>query len=467
MAKPSDIKVTEVRIGYQERLYRMPIKFGGQVGTRSTSLNVAVRARNASGKEAVGFGSMGVGSGRWAFPSPEVSGEQKFAAAQTLARRIAKLLPDLTGGEYLHPLDFGHLMEPIILKMAEQISREMNLLQPLPKLTSLVVASPFDAALHDVFGKAGGINCYEGYGKDYLSHDLAHYLDSDYEGEYLDQYVLVTPKASLPLYHLVGAADPLSEQDISKRVNDGLPETLGEWILADGLTHLKIKLDGADLDWDVERVLGVNRVADEIAEKHGARAWQFSLDFNERCENVDYLLELLARVGEESATAIDRVQYIEQPTARDLKAHPENKMHAATKIKPVVIDESLVDYESLLLAEEMGYSGVALKACKGQSGSLILGAAAQKRKLFLCVQDLTCTGAAFLASASLAAHVPTVAAIEGNGRQYCPAANKGWDEMLPGVFTVKGGRIKTDVFTCVGLCCVPPDYEQEGLEPVD
>ena len=50
-------------------------------------------------------------------------------------------------------------------------------------------------------------------------------------------------------------------------------------------------------------------------------------------------------------------------------------MHAAAKLKPVVIDESLVDYESLLLSREQGYSGVALKSCKGQSQSLLLAAA--------------------------------------------------------------------------------------------
>ena len=119
-------------------------------------------------------------------------------------------------------------------------------------------------------------------------------------------------------------------------------------------------------------------------------------------------------VLEEAApAALRRVQYIEQPTHRDLRANPENRMHAAAKIKPVVIDESLVDFESLLLAREQGYSGVALKACKGHSEALLMGAAAQKHNLFLCVQDLTCVGASFLHSASLAARVPSVAAIRG------------------------------------------------------
>src|SRR4030042_2933547 len=114
-------------------------------------------------------------------------------------------------------------------------------------------------------------------------------------------------------------------------------------------------------------------------------------------------------------------------------------MHEAAKRKPVVIDESLVDYESLLLSRELGYSGVALKACKGHTEALLMGAAAQKHRMFLCVQDLTCPGRSFLHSASLAARIPTVAAIEGNGRQYCPAANHGWDERFPTMFRITDG----------------------------
>ncbi len=74
-------------------------------------------------------------------------------------------------------------------------------------------------------------------------------------------------------------------------------------------------------------------------------------------------------------------------------------MHRAAEIKPVVIDESLVDLESLLLCRELGYTGVALKACKGHSEALLMGAAAQKYGMFLCVQDLTCPGRSFLHSA--------------------------------------------------------------------
>ena len=157
------------------------------------------------------------------------------------------------------------------------------------------------------------------------------------------------------------------------------------------------------------------------------------------------------RLAEVSPAALDRVQYIEQPTHRDLRANPENRMHEAAKIKPVVIDESLVDLESLLLAREQGYSGVALKACKGHSEALLMGAAAQKYGMFLCVQDLTCPGRSFLHSASLAARIPTVAAIEGNGRQYCPAGNTDWVDPFPGMFRITEGVVGTAELDGVGL----------------
>jgi L-alanine-DL-glutamate epimerase-like enolase superfamily enzyme len=253
---------------------------------------------------------------------------------------------------------------------------------------------------------------------------------------------------------LIGALDPIVPSDITKRINDGLPETLSEWINHDGLTHLKIKLNGEDLKWDVQRVLAVDRVAAETQKKRGVTRWFYSADFNEKCPNVDYLLAFLRQVKEKTPAGFERIQYVEQPTARDLKTHRSNVMHQASKLRPVVIDESLTDLENLQLAREMGYTGAALKACKGQSQALLMAAAAQKYKMFLCVQDLTCPGASLIHSAGLAAHVPGVAAIESNARQYCPAANKPWEKRFPGIFIIKDGTMQTGVLNGPGLSAV-------------
>ncbi len=284
-----------------------------------------------------------------------------------------------------------------------------------------------------------------------MSYDLAHYLGSDYAGEWLSDYVLKEPKARMPLYHLVGAVDPLDDEENANPINDGVPETLPEWIRYNGLTHLKIKLNGDDVGWDLERIVKVDRIAAETQKELGIGIWHYSLDFNERCPHVDYLIEMLNKLRERSPAGFGRVQYVEQPTARDLKAHPENLMHEAAKLKPVVIDESLTDLESLMLAREMGYTGAALKACKGQSQTLLIAAAVQKLGMFICVQDLTCPGASLIHSAGISAHIPGVAAIEANSRQYWPEENLGWEDRFPGIFKVTDGTMDTSCLNGLGL----------------
>ena len=85
---------------------------------------------------------------------------------------------------------------------------------------------------------------------------------------------------------------------------------------------------------------------------------------------------------------------------------------------------------------------------------MLLAAAGQKLKMFLCVQDLTCPGASLIQSAGIASHVPGVAGIEANGREYVPAANKGWEERFPGIFHITDGQMRTGNLTGLGLGAV-------------
>ncbi len=87
--------------------------------------------------------------------------------------------------------------------------------------------------------------------------------------------------------------------------------------------------------------------------------------------------------------------------------------------------------------------------------ALLMAAAARKYNLFLCVQDLTCPGASLIHSAGLAAHVPGVAAIEANARQFVPAANAGWTDRFPGIFVIKDGMMRTGTLTGPGLSAKP------------
>lgn len=449
MTKATDIRIRSATCAFESVTFRTPIKFGGRVQSKSFLINVDVEVESRDGKRrASGFGSMPIGN-VWAWPSDKVTTEQ----AEDAVKQFADAVVELGSGcsETGHPLELSYHLSAEYEHLGKTLSNRLKLAEPIPKLALAVAASPFDAALHDAYGRLHDLNSYNTLSSKFMSYDLEEYLDDQFKGEYLDRYTLREPKERIPLYHLVGALDPLTDGDVEKKVGDGLPETLGQWIAFNGLTHMKVKLSGDNFDWDVERTLSVNRVAEQAQGARGCKQWFYSLDFNEKCPNPEYVIAFLNKVREQSAATFDRIQYIEQPTHRDLKAHPDHKMHEAAKLKPVVIDESLTDYDSLLLAKEMGYTGVALKACKGHTESLLLGAAAQKFGMFLCVQDLTCPGYSFLHSASLAARIPTVAAIEGNGRQYCPAANKPWVKGFPAMFDITDGTVGTFELNGPGL----------------
>lgn len=448
MSKSTDLRILEVSGSKQRIAYRTPIKFGGRVVEDATIVNMSVTVETRDGRTGKGHGAMPMGV-TWSWPTDAVAGDAALDALIVLGKQAAMHAAAYEG--WGHPLEITHELSAEYDALAQHVVEGKELPEPIPRLAQLVATSPLHAAIHDAHGKALAASSYNLLGAEYCNRDLAAYLTDDFAGEYLDRYTLREPKPRMPLYHLVGALDPLTDADATAPVGDGLPETLAAWIAQDGLTHLKIKLNGNDLAWDVDRVVAVERVAAEAQAKRGCSAWCYSLDFNERCASVDYVLDFLAQLGERAAAALDRVQYIEQPTHRDLAAHPENKMHRAAAIKPVVIDESLVDLDSLLLARDLGYSGVALKACKGHSDALLMGAAAQKLGMFLCVQDLTCPGLSFLHSASLAARIPTVAAIEGNARQYCPAGNVEWADKYPGMFRITDGTLDTSVLTEPGL----------------
>ena len=449
--RKTDIRVEDVSIAYEEYRYRTPIKFGGHVVDRATLLNVNCSVRTSDGRAAKGFGSMPLGN-IWSFPSKTMSYATTLGAMQALAEQIAEITR--RHREFGHPIDINQALDPLYSKAASDVSGRLRLTEPIPTLCTLVTASAFDAAVHDAFGKAHGVNCYHTYGPEFMKYDLSHYLGPEYKGEFPSQYVRQEPKKRMPLYHLVSAIDPIEESDLTTRINDGLPETLPEWIRYNGLTHLKIKLNGDDRKWDVERVLRVDRVTTQTQKQRGASYWVYSLDFNEKCPNVEYLLEFLREVKQKTPEGYERIQYVEQPTARDLKAHPENRMQEAAKLRPVVIDESLTDVEALFLSRKMGYTGAALKACKGQSHMMLIASVAEKHKMFLCVQDLTCPGASLIESAGLAAHVPGVAAIEANARQYMPAANKAWESKFPGIFRITDGTMDTGELNKPGLSAV-------------
>ncbi len=445
MGKATDISIKEISTETKSYLYRQPMKFGGRVVEDCTLLRCQVTVTNGlSRKKITGVGEMTMGNA-WAWPS-KIPAPLTLKLLLELAERLVDNARALApSGD---PLQITHHLSKERDAITADFAKERNLSEPIPKLAAMLAASPLEAAIHDAFGRAIGRNSFDCMNSEFLNQDLSAYLGEEFQGIYPDRYLSSKPKPTMPLYHLVGALDPLTEDDVRQRVSDGLPETLEQWLQTDGISHLKIKLAGNDLDWDVGRIIEVNRVADRVAPE---RKWRVSLDFNEQCPNEDYVLDLIERIERLSRPALERVQYIEQPTPRDLTQRTEMTVHRIARLQPIVIDESLTDLESLRLARQRGYNGVALKACKGQSECLLMAAAAAHHQMFLCVQDLTCIGGSFLHSASIASRLPAVAAIEGNGRQYCPAGNEAYMESYGPMFRVRYGTIPTQLLDGPGL----------------
>lgn len=446
------VKIVDVSHHTVDYAYRTPIKFGGVALDRATLLNAEVTIEGPNGRRARGFGSMPLGN-VWSFPSKRLHYDQTMEAMRTIADFAAEIYR--TSKFAAHPIRTTMDLEQMLFAAGDSVGQDLRLGEPVPHLATLVAASPFDAALHDAYGKFFNKPVWHCYGPEFLGEDLSAFLGAEYASIRLDQQLKPLPEPRLPMYHLIGALDPLDATELQKPVGDGLPETLEEWIPRDGLSHLKIKLNGDDIGWDVNRVLRIEEIARRAMPIKKVSHWRYSLDFNERVPHEDSLLEFLAKLEELSPEAFNRIAYIEQPTKRDLKSDKANTMHRASARIPVVIDESLLDLETLLLAREMGYTGAALKACKGQSQSLLMVAAARKHGMFLCVQDLTCPGASLLHSASLAAWVKGISAIESNARQYMPAANLPWAEDFPGIFRIPDGHMATACLGGVGLAGIP------------
>lgn len=442
----SKIAVVEAESEKFPYLYRSPLKFGGRVVKDVTVFRVALSLEDQNTKKkAHGIGEMTMGTA-WAWPSASLTPEMALKTVIVLAERIVAAATSLLADQ--HPLHLASQIKPIAKRLAEELAASMKLTEAIPDLAIALAVSPLDIALHDAYGRLHGKNSFDCFTHEHVGADLSHFLGEEFLGKDFSEIIAPKTAPTLFLYHLVGSLDPLSKDDLNRKIDDGLPETLEDWIRSQQLSHLKIKLTGKELDADVGRVVEIDRIASRA---FPTKQFSYSLDFNEACENEDYVIDFLERLERLNREAVPKIHYIEQPMGRDLRLRKEVTMHRVSRLKPVVIDESLTDLEMLRFAKQQGYSGVAVKACKGISDSILLSAAAKQWGMKIYIQDLTCIGGSFMASASLASRIQGVTAVEGNGRQYCPAGNKDWESLYRPMFKILGGVVPTELLNGVGM----------------
>jgi L-alanine-DL-glutamate epimerase-like enolase superfamily enzyme len=444
----SDIRVVSATPYFIDAIARTPLKFGGVVMDRLDYAAVRVEVETRSGKRGAGWGGM-FQSDVWAFPDDRVPHAQRQAAMREVTRRFARLVAEQN--VYGHPIALYHQVEEGLRQMAAAVSTEMSFAVPLPFLAALVSASPVDAAVNDAFGVAHGISTYGGYGQEFMDHDLSRYLGGEFKGKYPADYLKKAYDKQVPVFHLVGGLDKLRKSEIDDSdPKDGLPNSLDEWIVRDGLFCLKVKLRGIDLEWDIARMLEVAKIAREVRKQIGERKLYFTADTNEMCDVPEYMVEFLERVREADAQTFDEILYVEQPTERDLSARRLD-MRPIARLKPVLVDESLTGLEDFGLAMELGWSGIALKACKCQSAEMVIASKASQMGIPYSIQDLTNPALALLQSVGIAARLSPMMGVEANSHQFYPAFSEPEAKVHPGVFTRRDGVLDTSTLKGPGL----------------
>ena len=447
---PSEVRIVSYETEVVSYRFRYPLKFGKVVVEKSPSLLVKIEVENRKGEVGDGVGAMPLLT-KWAFPDPDVDEEKKLEVMIKIGEETCKVLKEKYSWKYGHPIDIMMPLHDKILALGNKVSREIGLPKFMPKLGVLVASSPVDAALHDAFGRVNGISSYEGYGPKHMRHDLSFYLGERFRGKYISDYLRGDFVRRLPIFHLVGALDKIYREEVdAEDPRDGLPVALEDWIERDGVFCLKVKLRGNDLKWDVERTSLVAEVAQEKLKELGREEFYLSIDSNEMNPNPEFTLEYLRRLKKRSPLAFERLLYLEQPTERDLERH-RFRLDKVSSVKMVLADEGVVDLNTLKLALQLGWSGVAVKTCKWHTSSLLYIAYMEENGIPYSIQDLTCPGLSLVHEAGLAARTKPIKGFEYNARQYLPHAFPEVQERHRSLFKVKDGYVETDTLLNLGL----------------
>jgi L-alanine-DL-glutamate epimerase-like enolase superfamily enzyme len=420
----------------------MPLKFGPEITTEVTCARVKMTVEDSAGRRADGWGETPL-SVQWVWPS-RLSYEERHEALRKLCIRIGEawVRTPCTPG---HPMEVGHAFLENPLKdvtSAFNRSERGEGTEPVPWLGALVCSSPFDLALHDAFGVLHSVPTYETYNDRYLSSDLSRMLAPaagsgiSFEGRYPEEFLTYPRRESVPAWHLVGGKDPIDESELTgSEPDDGYPVLLRDWIRRDGLYCLKVKLRGDDPVWDYDRLWKIGR----LAEEEGVR-W-LTADFNCTVSDPAYVNAILDCLMEEHPRLYGMLLYVEQPFPYDLEAHRID-VHSVSAWKPLFMDESAHDWRCIRLGRELGWSGVALKTCKTQTGAILSLCWAKAHGMTLMVQDLSNPMLAQVPHVLLAAHAGTIMGVESNGMQFYPGASLPEETIHPGLFRRRRGRLE-------------------------
>lgn len=425
--KNTDVCIKKVETEFLPIKMRLPLKFGSSVIESITCCRVKMTVENRDGATAYGYGETPLSVG-WGWPSADLSFEYREEKMIEFCRRIA---PMWLTDEYNDHMSIGNAFE---------------LPTDIPHLAALICSSAFDIALHDAFGRVNNVNTYETYNAQYMNHDLSYfYGDDNFKNKYPQDYFTADLNTHLPVWHLVGGKDLLTDAErTGSEPDDGYPVTLEEWIEADGLFCLKVKLTGNDRAWDLQRMLNVGKIADKYGVKY------LSPDFNCLVKDPEYVNSILDELKETAPDVFEKLLYVEQPFPYDLEANKID-IHSVSSRKPVFMDESAHDWKFVRLGYQLGWTGVALKVCKSQTGALLSACWAKENNMQLMVQDLSNPTMAMIPHVRLAQYIGTIMGVECNAPQFYPEVSKEFAVQHPYLYKRNNGVVDLSTLSSIGL----------------
>ncbi len=448
MSRATDVRPVGVTTTFLPVETRVPLKFGAETLTAVTCARVCMQVVDRAGRVAQGWGETPL-SVQWVWPS-QISYREREEALLAFTESLAQAWA--TYDRFGHSLEVGHAFQQEVLPaVLNEHNAGRGNAEPIPWLAALVCCSPYDIALHDAYGVLHDVPTYETYTGDWMNKDLAHYLepatgtDVSFAGKYPGDYMVSAPPQTLRAWHLVGGLDPLDDSErTGDEPQDGYPVTLIEWIARDGLKCLKVKLRGTDAAWDYARLRKVGSIG--IA---GGVEW-LTTDFNCTVTDPEYVNAILDRLRDEQPRIHGMILYVEQPFPYDLEAHRIDT-HSVSARKPLFMDESAHDWRLVSLGRALGWTGVALKTCKTQTGALLSLCWAKAHGMTLMVQDLTNPMLAQIPHVLLAAHAGTIMGVETNAMQFYPQASLAEQRVHPGLYQRKDGFINLSSLTGPGF----------------
>jgi len=132
--------------------------------------------------------------------------------------------------------------------------------------------------------------------------------------------------------------------------------------------------------------------------------------------------------------------YVEQPFPYELEKDRIDTRSCSAR-KPLFLDESAHDWQHVRLGRELGWTGVALKTCKTQTGAILSACWAKAHGMTLMVQDLTNPMLAQVPHVRLASKVGTIMGVETNAMQFYPAASEAEAKVHPGLHSRRSGVV--------------------------